>query len=371
MGTARADTSSARIVFGSLSGLRFLLAIWIAYFHVGHMFDENGFGNLPVLRMGISRVDMFFVLSGFVLTHVYWARRRGKFNFLDFMAARIARIYPMYLVALALTGTYLIIGTALGKAPQTDYPVSDLLKCLFFLQAFGLTDTNAWNFPAWAVAAEMGGYVSFPLFIFAADRMRNHPWLLLAIAIGIVTAVQAFLWDAFHIHMNLATTNWGALRGASVMFCGAAARVAWDAYRPGRIGTYVGLAIGLAIAVVTALNQWGVPLIGLGAALLMMSLARLDADYGGTFLSTPLMQRLGNWSYVIFILHAPVYTILVHGMSVVGIEFVANAWTSLAMTATIVAISGPIFNLIELPARTRIRQAWQNFRGHRIAQAGL
>ncbi|MEZ5953047.1 MAG: acyltransferase [Hyphomonas sp.] len=371
MTTPSEAVAASRVVFGSLNGLRFFLAIWIAYFHVGHMFDEHGFGDLPLLRMGIARVDMFFVLSGFVLTHVYWARRTKPFDFPDFMAARIARIYPMYLIALALIGTYLILGIALGKSPEASYPVSDLIKCLFFLQAFGLTETNAWNFPAWAVAAEMGGYVAFPVFIFAANRMRQHPWILLGIAIGIVAAVQAFLWNAFHMHMNLATTDWGALRGASVMFCGSAARVAYDAYKPGKAGTYAGLAAGIGIAVITALNQWGVPLIGLGAALMMMSLARLDADYGGTFLSRPLMQTLGNWSYVIFILHAPVYTILVHGMSLVGIDFVANAWTSLGMTAIVVAISGPIFNLIERPARARIRQAWENFRGHRIAKAGL
>ena len=71
--------------FESLTGLRFLLAIWIAYFHVGHMYDHNGFGALPILELGVARVDVFFVLSGFVLTHIYWSSRGRPFEFGSFM----------------------------------------------------------------------------------------------------------------------------------------------------------------------------------------------------------------------------------------------------------------------------------------------
>ena len=62
--------------FDSLTGLRFILAIWIAYFHVGHMYDHDGFGALPYLELGVARVDVFFVLSGFLITRQLWAVSR-------------------------------------------------------------------------------------------------------------------------------------------------------------------------------------------------------------------------------------------------------------------------------------------------------
>src|SRR5690606_8018075 len=49
-------TESGAPVFHSLTGLRFVLACWIAYFHVGLMFDSEGFGSLPLLELGMTRV---------------------------------------------------------------------------------------------------------------------------------------------------------------------------------------------------------------------------------------------------------------------------------------------------------------------------
>ncbi len=381
-------------VFLSLNGLRFVLAIWIAYFHVGHMFDEDGFGMLPILRLGISRVDVFFVLSGFVLSHVYWAQRTKPFNFLDFLVARFARIYPMYLIAMGLILLYLVAGFVLGKQSDTNYPISDLFKCLFFLQAIGLTETNSWNFPAWAVAAEMGGYLAFPLFILAAKLTRNGPYILLIIALSCVLAVELFLRNYVHLDLYRVTNDWAVLRGASVMFCGVAARSVFNVFKPGQFLSLVTILASISIVVTAAFYQSGVhvnthlpmavtsaftnvlnvasvPFVGLGAAFLMIGLARLDELKIKTWLSGPRMQELGNWSYVIFILHAPIYTILSQGLGILGYEFEATPLTSLGFMMVAIAISGPIYHYVEKPARILIRNWWQNQRGRKISKAGL
>ncbi len=358
-------------VFLSLNGLRFILAIWIAYFHVGHMFDEDGFGMLPFLRLGIARVDVFFVLSGFVLSHVYWAQRTKPFNFLDFMVARLARIYPMYLLALAIIIAYLIGGAILGKAANTSYPLSDLVMSLFFLQASGLTQTNSWNFPAWAVAAEMGGYIAFPVFIYLAQLTRKLPYLLLAIAIGVVYLLEIFLQTVSPLPMNELTSDWGILRGASVMFCGVAARSVLNVFKPDTILSIITALAGISLVFTSAMQHWGVPLVGLGAAFLMIGLARLDELKVQTGLSSGLMQELGNWSYVIFILHAPIYTILAQLCTLLGYEFVATPLSSLFFMCVVILISGPIYHSVEKPAREYIRKKWEMHRGHKIANAGL
>ncbi|MFC7292162.1 acyltransferase family protein [Hirschia litorea] len=363
--------SKPKQVFLSLNGLRFILAIWIAYFHVGHMFDDAGMGTLPFLRLGIARVDVFFCLSGFVLSHVYWAQRTKPFNFADFMVARLARIYPMYLLALGIIIAYLAGGALLGKAPSTSYPFSDLVMNLLFLQASGLTETNSWNFPAWAVAAEMGGYIAFPIFIYLAQLTRKLPYLLLAIAIGLVLLLEIFLQFVSPLPMNELTTDWGILRGASVMFCGVAARSVFNIFKPNTLMAIITAIAGISLVFTSAMQQWGVPLVGLGAAFLMIGLARLDELKCPTGLSSQPMQELGNWSYVIFILHAPIYTILAQIWSLAGYEFVATPLTSLVFMSVVILVSGPIYHLVEKPSRKFIRKQWEMRRGHTISNAGL
>ncbi|WP_018997163.1 acyltransferase family protein [Hirschia maritima] len=386
--------NSSRQVFRSLNGLRFILAIWIAYFHVGHMFDEHGFGMTPILRLGVSRVDVFFVLSGFVLSHVYWAQRTKPFNFLDFMVARLARIYPMYLIALGLIIAYLSAGFILGKQGDTVYPISDLFKCLFFLQAIGLTETNSWNFPAWAVAAEMGGYLAFPLFIIAAKLTRNVPYVLLAIALGTIFCVEIFLRNYAELDLYRTTNDWAVLRGASVMFCGVAARSVLNVFKPNALLSVITIIASICVIVTAALYQSGVnvnhplpaplvspfaaildlasvPFVAFGAAFLMIGLARLDELNVSTGLAGEKMQELGNWSYVIFILHAPIYTILAQGLDVIGYEFSAGPISSIAFTLMAIAVAGPIYHYVEKPARSFIRNSWQKRRGRQIANAGL
>lgn len=386
--------SKPKQVFASLNGLRFILAIWIAYFHVGHMFDEDGFGMLPILRLGISRVDVFFVLSGFVLSHVYWAQRTKPFNFSDFMIARFARIYPMYLIALGLIAAYLGAGFILGKQGDTVYPISDLLKCLLFLQAVGLTETNSWNFPAWAVAAEMGGYLAFPLFILAANLTKKVPYLLLAIALAGVLLVEQFLKTYADLDLYRATNDWAVLRGASVMFCGVAARSVFNVYKPGPTIAIVTVFAAISVIITAAFYQSGVqvhlplpkavssvgisilniasvPFVGFGAAFLMIGLARLDELKVATGLSSEKMQELGNWSYVLFILHAPIYTILSQLLLMAGYDFKATHLTSIAFMLVAISVSGPIYHYVEKPSRIAIRNWWQNRRNKQLSSAGL
>src|SRR5271155_2672880 len=81
-----------------LTSVRFFAAIWVVLFHLSRNWDAlrkiGGF-----LRFGYSGVSFFFILSGFILCVNYLPRR---FSVHDFWLARIARILPAYLVALAV-----------------------------------------------------------------------------------------------------------------------------------------------------------------------------------------------------------------------------------------------------------------------------
>ncbi|MAF58373.1 acyltransferase [Ponticaulis sp.] len=346
--------------FDSLTGLRFILAIWIAYFHVGHMYDHDGFGALPYLELGVARVDVFFVLSGFVLTHIYWNNRNRPFAFGDFMVARIARIYPLHILALGIMLGFLVLGMVMGRADMAEgYPLEGLFANLFMMQSFGAPGGAAWNFPAWAISAEFAGYLAFPLYIWLATKMKAHRTFFFGLCLLNVYLVDQVHQMLLHRELSSSTMAWGALRGAVVMLAGVGARVAFEDFKVSgfRAGLYA--LAGAGGALLAAMNHVGTAFVAAGGALMIMSLARIDAEGKGTFLAHPTMCALGGWSYAIFILHVPTFMIMKNALDIVGIPFVVNAWTSLGFTLVVVAIAYPIHKLIEEPCRKAIRGGWE------------
>ena len=82
----------------SLTALRFVAAAAVFAFHIDHTFLPGAFGALtPLVRKGYLGVDFFFILSGFILTHVYAPQMdAGTFKSRAFFAHRFARVYPVH-----------------------------------------------------------------------------------------------------------------------------------------------------------------------------------------------------------------------------------------------------------------------------------
>src|ERR1700744_4959496 len=80
----------------ALTGLRGVAALWVVLFH---MELET---PIPIIEKGYLGVDIFFILSGFILMHVYADRK--EFNYNEFVRARLARIYPLHMLSLVVLG---------------------------------------------------------------------------------------------------------------------------------------------------------------------------------------------------------------------------------------------------------------------------
>jgi peptidoglycan/LPS O-acetylase OafA/YrhL len=78
----------------ALTGLRGVAAAWVALFHLTV--------GVPILRHGDLGVDVFFILSGYVLTYVYAGKLANSAAYFGFIRARLARIYPLHLVTLCV-----------------------------------------------------------------------------------------------------------------------------------------------------------------------------------------------------------------------------------------------------------------------------
>src|SRR5579871_4886437 len=104
---ARPETSKASMAqpanIKPLTALRFFAAAWVVLFHY---WPNLTLAAPPALvAKGYLGVELFFVLSGFILCHVYLPPfEEGRFKYADFLWARLARIYPMHLMTLLGVG---------------------------------------------------------------------------------------------------------------------------------------------------------------------------------------------------------------------------------------------------------------------------
>ncbi len=156
----------------SLTSLRGLAALWVVLFHYTALYlprlDITGHSSL--IGKGYLAVDLFFMLSGFVMTHVYYRAfcQSVKDNYRSFMVARIARLYPLHLVVLLLfIATALLLqlsayasgGTAEG-IPLTGTRSLAAAVANLFMQGLS-AEHLSWNFPSWSISVEFLAYLAF------------------------------------------------------------------------------------------------------------------------------------------------------------------------------------------------------------------
>lgn len=252
-------------------------------------------------------VDLFFVVSGFVIARQYLGLVDDAASIRRFLWRRLARIYPLHLATLAF---YVALAGALhfGVA-RTDnparYPLSDLPRQLLLLHAFA-GDRLTFNFPSWSLSAEMFCYLLFPAVVVIAQRRRE-----VTIVLVILTALANSLWVA-----AAGTAPWGdwinhggAFRALPAFNLGVACylfrdRIAGWPTIPGAL--VVSLAafagFGFLLPTMTALF-----------AVYVIAMLAIQADCAGR--KTPL-SRLGfdRWSsltYSCYMLHIPVATVII------------------------------------------------------------
>ena len=171
----------------ALTGLRGLAALLVLAHHVYLHLDAGFQTDVQPLHWGLRKgylgVDLFFVLSGFVMSMVYGGqflriRPGAGWDYLGFLVRRVARIWPLHalLVFVVLAGDW-----ALGRPPFSPRVV---LENLLMVQAWGhSTEINA---PAWSISTEFVAYLLFPLLAGAVLRGRAR---LLACGLGVIAAL--------------------------------------------------------------------------------------------------------------------------------------------------------------------------------------
>lgn len=162
-------------MLNNLTGLRFFAAFWVFLFHAEYQFKEFSF---LFFQKGYLGVDFFFILSGFILTYVYYdtffRKEFDKTTMKKFLVKRLAKIYPSHLLTfiiiafLLFTSKYLLHQDSIKIHPET------ILPNLMLIHAWNVCEHISFNFPSWSISAEWFAYLAlFPVLSFIYFRNKT------------------------------------------------------------------------------------------------------------------------------------------------------------------------------------------------------
>lgn len=357
----------ARRRLEELDGLRGILALFVVIYHLKGALDAISHPltqALPMVAEGWFAVDMFFVMSGFVMVYVYgstFARKVTWAEYRAFFVARIARLYPVHLtvmVLLALVFVPRLYGTPDVMDGAGRFSWESGLASLLMLHSPWI-DHRSWNFPSWSISAEWHAYVLFP-FLVGPILRRKTLWLAVLVALC-VGGVFALYWA--DLPPDRYPTN-GLVVLARVLPLFLAGMALYPIHQTlGERFAHPALALVLVGLVLALLNISNLaPLVVFLIPLL--TLAVLNAPVLQGPLSSAPARFLGSISYSLYMTHALVmligYPLVWYGARLFWSEEAARAsapfqWGVLAASILASIILGTlVWRFIEVPARSRV-----------------
>lgn len=348
-----------------LTFTRFVIIILVLFAHdtTGPYLNPLLFFPLQALiRSGSTGVSYLFILSGFVMTLVYY-RPAEKFNFLSFWRTRLIRLYPLYIMAFALTCVYYYDGLFTIKPEK-------ILANIFVLQSWVPKYAQSFNYVSWSMTVEIFFYLFFPFFMIWAYRQSTRKLIRFSLVVWAVNiAIYHFLWIGyieryreFVLYFPLMYFNsfvMGVTGGIWYLREGRNENLSQGRRLAVLIVSFLLLAVYTIISTdfIPSLPHLIQPITGFLSPLLILFIVALalDQSFISRFLTHPVLVNLGELSYAIYILHIPVkwlYEWLLTSLQVANVQNVLN----LTFLPLILLISFVTHFYIDTPIRVWLKE---------------
>jgi peptidoglycan/LPS O-acetylase OafA/YrhL len=321
----------------SLTSFRFFAAFWVFLFHLRSRisYEDNWFWGL--VDNGARGVDFFFILSGFVIFHVYEGPiKNGELSRRSYLIKRFARIYPLHIVMLLI---FLLI--AIAGSNQ----IHGVFASVFLLHSWGLTDGLVLNGPSWTLSAEMFAYILFGVIV-----VRSPPtWVItiafFATAIG-VHFFSLMMGKTAFLHL---TWDYGSLRIVPLFILGMLLRRLTP-----RVSILAAALMGIAGLLILLLVATSGPVgyeILVPFVLIIVSGARLS-DCQNLPSNNKILVYLGEISYSVYMVHIFVIAAFFEYLPKLGAPI--PPWPVICIA--LVMCSSVSYHLIEVPSRLWINK---------------
>lgn len=362
LNSSEPDESNREETFAPhLDALRILASGGIVLLHYANYAEDTRFGRFVyehTVHFNLL-VDLFFVISGFVIASQYLHRVSKRRAIARFVWRRLARIYPLHLLTLAF---YVIIALLLASGHinvdnPARYPLSDVPAQLLLLHAID-AQRLSFNFPSWSLSAEMVCYLLFPLLAFIGLRRRAAiPALAVAIAAALTVYSAVMQVEPWPEWIN----QGGAVRALPAFLLGVTLYLFRDSLARWPLRKVLLPALAVYVFVGGALPV----LVGL-ALVYLVAAAGVQCDVSGarTLLSRSGVGRWAHLTYSIYMLHMPVATVVITlGGRLLGAPTPAMRLILIAAAlAVLVVVSMASYRLFENPVRRRLNGAFDRHR---------
>jgi peptidoglycan/LPS O-acetylase OafA/YrhL len=298
----------------SLTPLRGIAALWVVLFHIDVCIFYRDFGSLlpreatGLLSKGYLWVDFFFLLSGFVLAHVYGeelSTGRKISSIPRYLWARFARLYPLhiftlFLLILAVVVLPYFLPGVIDDSWKGYFAWSALPSNLLFTHAMNQHVYLSWNMVSWSIGAEWWTYVVAIIFLILLYR-RN---LLSVVPIMLLSFACLILLVLLQTEKNLDITfNYGFFRCLFEFVIGAGL---YEIYRQRYAAAFLARdsVFLLLLILILAILHWRIADLSIIPVFSMLILA---ASYNQMrthrVLNLPVFAYLGKISYSIYLMH--------------------------------------------------------------------
>ena len=353
----------------SIEGVRGIAALLVALYHL-----KIGSEYFALIRNGYLFVDLFFVLSGFVIAAAYGNAIRNATDLRYFILRRIGRLFPLLVfstIVFVLGANAIVLAKKLaissGNAGMLNNPgtleylvpsAGEIVATLTFTHALGIFDHLILNTPTWSISVEFYTYLLFAVVcMILGGRARIAMLTLLSIA-GLIISV----WASVNIHNCIAekgclslTYDFGLARSVHAFCLGALAfyssRILKINVTALQITVLFTLFMLLALVDHVSVAAFAFPVV---FAAMVLSLAK-DSGPLADSLKPAFFQVLGQRSYSIYLMHMPLLLVF-ENLTKRATGLVANVIILVAYVIVLYVISGWTYRFVENPLRDRFNR---------------
>jgi peptidoglycan/LPS O-acetylase OafA/YrhL len=335
------------------------------------------FKTRTVVQGGFFGVDLFFALSGFLITSlllVEW-QTTGKIALPRFYLRRVLRLMPAFLAFVTVYTAFSILYHPVTEtgAPTPREALANASWSMTYLYSWAVSFNQVvagGYMPLWSLSVEEQFYLVWPVLLWlmiGPGKIRPSIVMLLTGALFVLSAGMPFIHHWGHADPDMLRATFGADYRAQGLLAGCMAGIACTTGMvrlehvksvPFRLLAFSAAAV-LTLAIfetdahmVRYWHEWGLPLISIAAAITVLGASFIDCGTGRLLLGNRAISYLGARSYAIYLWHYPMSQVFID-LSPPMQLIVAGAASLLAAEASHWLVERPALHLRDRLSKPR------------------